>query len=88
MAKRGSYEIKKQILMAVREKPATYAKLERKVDTGFRTIKANCEELSDYGYITVEKVERDPANGRPSFSVSITGQGQEFLQKRKKEKRD
>lgn len=88
MAKRGSYEIKKQILMVVREKPATYAQLERKIDTGYRTVKANCDELSDYGYIAVEKTEKNPANGRPSFRVSLTVQGREFLQKRKKEKVD
>lgn len=84
MAKRGSYEIKKQILMAVRERPSSYAELERRVDTGFRTIKANCEELSDYGYITVEKVERDPANGRPSFKVKLSGKGMEFLERKVK----
>lgn len=84
MVKRGSYEIKKQILMVVKERPSSYAELERKVDTGFRTIKANCDELSDYGYIAVEKIERDPANGKPSFRVSLTAQGQDFLQKRKR----
>lgn len=84
MSKRGSYEIKREILMSVREKPATYAKLERKVDTGFRTIKANCEELSDYGYITVEKVERDPANGRPSFKVKLSESGRAFLNRKAK----
>ena len=83
MAKRGSYEIKKQILMVVRENPATYAQLERKINTGYRTVKANCDELGDYGYVAVEKVEKHPKTGRPSFSVSITGQGREFLQKRK-----
>ncbi len=84
MAKRGSYEIKKQILMVVREKPSSYAELERKVDTGFRTIKANCDELSDYGYITIEKVERDPANGRPSFKVKLSESGRAFLNKKEK----
>lgn len=47
------------------------------------TVKANCDELGDYGYIAVEKIEKHPKTGRPSFSVSITEQGQEFLQKRK-----
>ncbi|MBI2176024.1 hypothetical protein HYU40_01585 [Candidatus Woesearchaeota archaeon] len=84
MGKRGSYEIKKSILMAVREKPASYAELERKVNTGFRSIKNNSEELSDYGYITVERVERDPANGRPSFKVKISESGRSFLNKKGK----
>lgn len=85
MTKRGSYEIKKQILMVVREKPATYAQLERKIDTGYRTVKANCDELSDYGYIDVEKVERHPANGRPSFIVKISENGRTFLTRKRKQ---
>lgn len=84
MGKRGSYEIKQRILMAVREKPASYAELERKVNTGFRSIKSNSKELSDYGYITIEKVERDPANGRPSFKVKISESGRSFLNKKGK----
>lgn len=84
MAKRGSYEIKKQILMVVREKPASYAELERKIDTGFRSIKNNCNELSDYGYIAVERIEKDHANGRPSFKVKISENGRKFLEKVKK----
>lgn len=82
MAKRGSYEIKREILMAVKEKPATYAKLERKIDTGYRTVKANCDELSDYGYISVERIEKHPKTGRPAYRVSLTEQGQVFLRKR------
>lgn len=82
MGKRGSYEIKKQILMAVREKPASYAELERKVNTGFRSIKNNAEELSDYGYITVERIEHDPANGRPSFKVRLSETGRAFIKRK------
>jgi predicted ArsR family transcriptional regulator len=84
MPKRGSYEIKKRILTVVREKPATYAELERKVDTGYHTIKDNCEELVDYGYINVEKIERHPANGKPSFTVKISESGRAFIAKKEK----
>lgn len=82
MVKRPSYEIKQKILLSVREKPASYAELERKVNTGFRSIKNNSKELSDYGYITIEKVERDPSNGRPSFKVKISESGRAFLSKK------
>lgn len=74
MPKRSSYAIKKQILHKVKEKPATYAELERKVNTGYRTVKVNCEELKDYNFIEIEKVI-DPANGRPSNVVKITEKG-------------
>ena len=80
MSKRSSYEIKKQILHKVKEKPATYAELERKVNTGYRTVKSNCEELSDYSFIEIEKVI-DPANGRPSNVVKITEKGLKQLKK-------
>ncbi len=80
MQKRSSYQIKKQILLKVKEKPATYAELERKVNTGYRTVKSNCEELKDYDFIEVEKTI-DPANGRPSNVVKITKKGLKQLKK-------
>jgi len=78
--KRSSYQIKKQILLKIKEKPATYAELERKVNTGYRSIKSNCEELKEYDFIEVEKVI-DPANGRPSNVVKITEKGLKQLKK-------
>lgn len=84
MAKRRSVEVKDRILHILREKPLTYAELERKVNTGFRTILASCEELASYGQVDVKKVDRHPANGRPAYFVSLTGLGQEHLQKHKK----
>jgi len=80
MSKRSSYAIKKQILLKVKEKPATYAELERKVNTGYRSIKSNCEELKEYDFIEIEKVI-DPANGRPSNVVKITEKGLKQLKK-------
>ncbi len=80
MSKRSSYTIKKQILLKVKEKPATYAELERKVNTGYRTVKANCEELKDYNFIEIDKVI-DPANGRPSNVVKITEKGLKQVKK-------
>ena len=80
MPKRPSYQIKKQILYKIKEKPATYAELERKVNTGYRTIKSNCEELKEYDFVEVEKVI-DPANGRPSNVVKITEKGLKQLKK-------
>lgn len=80
MAKRSSYTIKKQILLKVKEKPATYAELERKVNTGYRSIKSNCEELKEYDFVEIEKVI-DPANGRPSNVVKITEKGLKQLKK-------
>lgn len=81
MTKRASYEIKKQILLKVKEKPATYAELERKLSTGYRTVKANCEELSDYDFIEIETIKEHPSNGKPSHVVKITEKGLKQLKK-------
>ena len=82
MVKRASATIKEKILLVVKEKPATYATLERKINTGYRTIKANCEELETYGQIKINLLKEHPANGRPSHQVHITEKGLETTQKK------
>jgi hypothetical protein len=84
MVKRKSYEVRKKILMALREEPLSYAQLERKVNTGFRTIKQDCEELEAYSAIEIDKIEKDPSNGKPSYKVKITSHGIKSLDKLKK----
>ncbi|MBI4152420.1 hypothetical protein HY495_01805 [Candidatus Woesearchaeota archaeon] len=80
MKKRSSYQIEERILLIVKEKPATYAGLERKLSTGYRTIKANCEVLERFGQVKIqEKIH--PANGRSSHLVSITPQGFDTIKK-------
>ena len=79
MTKRPSADIRKRILMVLREEPLTYAKLERKVNTGFRTIKASCEELATYGQVSIRKVEKHPSNGKPAYVLSLTEQGQKTI---------
>ncbi len=74
MSKRSSHEIKRKILLAIKETPATYAQLERRVNTGYRSIKANCEELKYFDQIHIEE-KQHPANGKISHSVSITPKG-------------
>lgn len=81
MPKRSSYDIKEKILYVVREKPATYAELERKVNTGYRTIKQNCEELENFGQVQVEEIEH-PANKKQSHVVHITEHGLKTLKKK------
>lgn len=83
MAKRSSYDIKEKILMLVKEKPETYAHLERKLSTGFRTIKNNCKELEKLGLLNVQEQGKNPANGRPYFQVSLTNQGMKLVDGKK-----
>jgi predicted ArsR family transcriptional regulator len=80
MPKRPSFEIKKKILACLREKPLSYAELERKINTGFRTVKANCEELDLLGDVKID-VAKHKANGRKAHMVSITTQGIKLLGK-------
>ncbi len=78
MSKRSSFDIKKKILELVKS-PKTFAELERKVNTGFITIKENCEELEKFGFVTIKKISKHSANGKPYFEVKITEQGINFL---------
>lgn len=74
MSKHSSYTIKKKILQVITEKSATYAQLERKVNTGYRTIKANCEELQAFHQVSIT-TQRHPANNKLSHRVIITEHG-------------
>ena len=84
MKKRPTREIKQIILFVLREKPATYAQLERKVNTGYRTVKSICEDLAQYGQVEIKRIGKHPANGRPSYKVYLTNQGQESIRGLKK----
>jgi hypothetical protein len=57
----------------------TFAELVRKVDTGFNTIKSNCEELESFGLLKIKKIEKHPRSGRAYFEISITEKGREFI---------
>ncbi|HLC52814.1 MAG TPA: hypothetical protein VJI98_06220 [Candidatus Nanoarchaeia archaeon] len=83
MSKRSSYELKRRILQSIREKPLTYAQLERKTSTGYRSVKSNCKELEEDDFIKVEEFMH-PANGQTSHKVSITSRGIEKLKKKEK----
>ena len=80
MCKRSSFQIKKNILHCVKKQPLSFAELERKINTGYRTVKANCEELERFGYIKIE-MTKHKANGRKAYIVSITEQGIKLLKR-------
>ncbi len=82
MVKRTSYEIKQKIFFSIKEKPLTYAELERKVNTGFRSILANCKEMEDYGQVEIETIQKHPSNGREAHIVKITKNGLELVKKK------
>ena len=75
MSKRHSYEIIGNLLLRVKEKEATYSELERNLNTGYRTIKTNCELLEKLGQVKITRKDRHPMNGRETYVVSLTGEG-------------
>ena len=79
MSKRTSFEIKKKILSLLKSESLTYAQLERKTNTGFRTVKSNCEELALYGLVEIKKIEKHTLNGRHFFQIKITEKGRSFM---------
>lgn len=84
MPKRQTKDIKNKALFVLREKPATYAQLERKLNTGYRTVRAICEDLEVYGQVEVKHIRKHPSNGRPAYEVHLTSHGHETLKKLKK----
>ena len=81
MSKRTSFDIKKRILELLKSSSLTFAQLERKTNTGYNTIKNNCEELVLYGFIKIEKKEKHPKSGRPFYQLKTTDKGSEFIKK-------
>lgn len=59
----------------------SYAQLERKINTGFETIKSNCEELEKFGFVEIKKMGKHERNGKPYFNIKITEKGFDFLKK-------
>lgn len=84
--KRTSFEIKKKILYYIKESSLSLAQLERKVNTNYITIKNSCNELEEYGFIEIKKIEKHPSNGKPFYYISLTNKGRQIIDKNKKEK--
>lgn len=81
MPKRRSYDIKQTILLVVSEKPVHLTSLGRKVNTGYRTIKENCQELEELGLLDIQQ-QKSPTNGRLSYVASISENGLKIMKKR------
>lgn len=82
MSKRTSHEIKREILKILKSGQVySFAELERKINTGFRSVVTNCKELESFGTVTIQKLNKNESNGRPYFQVSITKNGLDVLKK-------
>ena len=84
MPKREAFKLTKEILFTLQDKSTTPSKLEKRLNTSFRTIKDHCKELEALGQIKKEIVEKHPANGRPSVTYKITDEGRKSVDRIKK----
>ena len=71
MSGRSSLEIKKRILIALKEKPMSYAQLEKKVNSNWKTIRTHCKELEIFGCISIVKKKGHEVNNKPYFHHSL-----------------
>ena len=86
MGKRSSYEVRNEILLTVREKPLKLSGVQRKIGTNFNTVKSHCQDLEDSEEVKIITNPHDPATGRISFLIEITGKGLKTLENKQKRK--
>lgn len=72
MKKRKPLDIKKKILQVLKEnKELSLRKIDIKVNTGYKTIRDQVEELEFFGLIEVTKHKKNLRTGRPYTSVRL-----------------
>ncbi len=70
--KRKPLDIKKKILEVLKEnKELSLREMDIKVNTGYKTIRDQIEELEFFGLVDVIKYKKNPKTGRPSTSVKL-----------------
>jgi predicted transcriptional regulator len=85
MSGRNSFEIKKAILEALKEgKSHTFAELERKVGSNWKSIRGHCKELEIFNCITIEKKKSHKRNNKPYYELAITEKGLKALEQMQK----
>lgn len=82
MSGRNSLKLKKLILEVLRDgKPHTYAELEKRINSNWRTVRDHCKELEIFGCITIEKKASHKRNNKPFHEILITKHGIEAVKK-------
>ena len=84
MSKRTPYEVKRAILMLLREKPLSVTKIQTKLSTNYDSIKNNCEEMELYEFVKIHKGDKHEKNGKPYIDVELTSRGRDILYKMEK----
>ena len=82
MSGRNSLILKKSILNILKDgQPHTYAELEKKVNSNWKTIRSHCKELELFDCIMTEKKQSHARNNKPYFEITIKKKGLEALEK-------
>jgi len=77
--------MKKEILSnLMNNKIMTYAQLEKKVNSNWKTIRAHCNELEVFDCIDSKEMKSHTKNNKPYTEVNITKKGIEILNKLEK----
>ena len=71
-------DIKKKIIVALREKPLSLRRLETKLNIGYNPIKLHCKELEFLGVVRLIKTKEGSRNGRPYTVAELTEYGKKI----------
>jgi len=76
---RSGLSLKKSIIKSLKDTELSLRKLETKVNTNNETILMHCKELEFLGIVKFNRYKKNPKNGRPYTTVSLTDYGKRFL---------
>lgn len=81
--------MKKDILSAlIKNKTLTFAQLEKKTNSNWKTIRAHCYELEVFNCVILKEMKSHTRNNKPYTEICITEQGINILKKLEKVKID
>lgn len=83
MSKRKPYDLRKEILMILREKELTLTQIQTKLSTNYDSVKKNCFELQEYEQVEIRKEKSHKKNGKPYYVVKLSEKGYKTIQKNK-----
>jgi len=76
---RSSLEIKKAIIKLLKKEGSlSIRRLDIKLNTGSKTIKAHCKELEFFSIVKITKTKEGSKNGRPYSIVELTDYGKKI----------
>ncbi len=68
--------IRKEILKVLSERNSlSYTEIQRALSTNYLSVKDNCKELEEYGFVKVNTMEKHPRNNHRYFKVVLTESG-------------